>query len=526
MFLNISALILFFGLFFSPLVAQSNDANQIESITGEIALCSDVDVCVNIPLIKNQGSAYLTNGFHATLVVQHIDATNVVLRREDHDGPSAGFIGDYTGTRTGNWLEGTVVFNWPGHPNPPLKGTWRALLLPPVAVAKDDKEYLQSLPKATAWKVCMDPGDGACSKNGGLNGVWVLDGGRGHSRFLVQPVATNFLIVDRFDETAVELRSMDMYGNFTGLSGQFIGTRQGNSMQGTLKFLWPGHPESPHTGKWSATALPLNCKGQPNLNIANAKIFAQVASMVADAPGDAQCTLIAAKQGDAQAQEHSGYLYYMGIGVAKDVSQTLYWLTKSADQNYPSAMLELAILYEKGEGVPKDLLAANYLKNSGLSITRAANPQFKGGVGPPGLAVLGNLLGYVASGQAAADTSLADTIQHQHEVLRHIAAGMSRVDAEQLLFDKEEKEAGKPRTDECTLPKDTSSGSGYTIEERRTNQNAQDAKAASARNEYDRCVEDAKAVWVDAHNRRVDYMQCVIDNVDSNVIETKCKYRP
>jgi len=215
MFFNIPAALLSSGLLFSPLVAQSSNQPLTVSITGEIALCSDVDVCVNIPLVENQGSAYLPNGFHARLVAKHIDATSVVLRREDHDGPSAGFIGDYTGTRTGNWLEGTVVFNWPGHSAAPLKGTWRALLLPPVAVAQDDKEYLHSLSKATAWKVCMDPGDGACSKKGGLNGVWVLDGERGHSRFLVQPVATNFLVVDRFDETAVELRSMDMYGSFT-----------------------------------------------------------------------------------------------------------------------------------------------------------------------------------------------------------------------------------------------------------------------------------------------------------------------
>jgi hypothetical protein len=56
-----------------------------------------------------------------------------------------------------------------------------------------------------------------------------------------------------------------MYGDFAGLSGQFIGERRGGSMQGTLRFLWPGHPESPHTGNWFATALPLNCKGQQNL---------------------------------------------------------------------------------------------------------------------------------------------------------------------------------------------------------------------------------------------------------------------
>jgi hypothetical protein len=250
--------------------------------------------------------------------------------------------------------------------------------------------------------------------------------------------------------------------------------------------------------------------------------------MVADAPGDAQCTLIAAKQGDAQAQEHAGFLYYKGIGVAKDVSQTLHWLTKSADQNYTPAMLELATLYEKGEGVPKDLLAANYLKNQALLLSKAANalPYLKGGPGSGGaLSIFGNLLGYAVSGQAATDNSLANTVVHQRAVLDLMAKDMSRVNAEQKLFDEEERDASNARGNNCTLPQYTST-LGSDPEQRRTHAGEDQERYQKAKNEYDRCVEDARAVWLEAHNRRVDYMQCVIDNVDSNGIETKCKYRP
>jgi hypothetical protein len=251
---------------------------------------------------------------------------------------------------------------------------------------------------------------------------------------------------------------------------------------------------------------------------ADAKILAQIASMVADAPGDAQCTLIAAKQGDAEAERQTGERYYAGNGVAKDAVQAVFWFKKSVDQKDTTGMLELASMYEKGEGVPKDLLTANYLRNSATFIARAKNPQFKGGVGSPGLAALGNLLGYAESGQAASDDTLEATVDHQKAVLDLIAGGRSRVDAEQLLFDEEEKE-DRPRTDECTAPE-------YSPKQYGESDDQQRARNAHGQYEYDSCVQEAKTAWKDKHNQRVDYMQCVIDNVDSNVIETKCKYHP
>ena len=62
----------------------------------------------------------------------------------------------------------------------------------------------------------------------------------------------------------------------------------------------------------------------------------------------------AAELGDARAQYQTGYMYLNGKGTAKDYSKTIYWLEKSAAQNFVSAFNTLGICYYNGYGVAKD----------------------------------------------------------------------------------------------------------------------------------------------------------------------------
>ena len=62
----------------------------------------------------------------------------------------------------------------------------------------------------------------------------------------------------------------------------------------------------------------------------------------------------AAELGDARAQYQTGYMYLNGKGTAKDYSKTIYWLEKSAAQNFVSAFNTLGICYHNGYGVAKD----------------------------------------------------------------------------------------------------------------------------------------------------------------------------
>lgn len=51
-----------------------------------------------------------------------------------------------------------------------------------------------------------------------------------------------------------------------------------------------------------------------------------------------------ARQGDAEAQYAVGYLYYNGLGVAKDFNSAVSWFNKAADQGNAKAKKALAMM--------------------------------------------------------------------------------------------------------------------------------------------------------------------------------------
>lgn len=67
-----------------------------------------------------------------------------------------------------------------------------------------------------------------------------------------------------------------------------------------------------------------------------------------------------AQQGDALAQFDLGDCYYYGDGVAKDLSQAVYWYREAAEQGLVVAEFNLGSCYEFGNGVSKDLNQAAF----------------------------------------------------------------------------------------------------------------------------------------------------------------------
>ena len=68
----------------------------------------------------------------------------------------------------------------------------------------------------------------------------------------------------------------------------------------------------------------------------------------------------AADQGQMDAQNNLGVLYYYGLGVTQDYSQAVYWYRKAADQGQIDAQAGLGFLYYYGEGVTQDYSQAVY----------------------------------------------------------------------------------------------------------------------------------------------------------------------
>jgi TPR repeat protein len=62
-----------------------------------------------------------------------------------------------------------------------------------------------------------------------------------------------------------------------------------------------------------------------------------------------------AEQGNAQAQNGLGAMYYHGYGVAQDFKEVVKWYRLAAAQGNLDAQLNLGSMYYEGEGVAEDL---------------------------------------------------------------------------------------------------------------------------------------------------------------------------
>jgi TPR repeat protein len=65
-----------------------------------------------------------------------------------------------------------------------------------------------------------------------------------------------------------------------------------------------------------------------------------------------------AVQGDARAQYNLALMYDKGEGVKQDLMQAKLWYDKAAAQGFAPAQYNLALMYYKGEGVKQDLTRA------------------------------------------------------------------------------------------------------------------------------------------------------------------------
>lgn len=95
---------------------------------------------------------------------------------------------------------------------------------------------------------------------------------------------------------------------------------------------------------------------------------------------------MAAKQGNARAQNNMGRLYTVGHGVNKDDKEAAAWFRKAAEQGFAKAQNNLSVMYSTGRGVPKDPVeASNWCKKAAENSdpTAMANlaERYKMGVG-------------------------------------------------------------------------------------------------------------------------------------------------
>jgi TPR repeat protein len=84
----------------------------------------------------------------------------------------------------------------------------------------------------------------------------------------------------------------------------------------------------------------------------------------------ARLTRLAAEQGFPPAEYDLALLYFTGRGVPKDIGESAKWLEKAANSGIAPAQNNLGLLYAVGQGVPKDL------KSSAAWFRKAADQGF------------------------------------------------------------------------------------------------------------------------------------------------------
>ncbi len=68
--------------------------------------------------------------------------------------------------------------------------------------------------------------------------------------------------------------------------------------------------------------------------------------------------LLAAGQGNAEAQSALGDMYHSGRGVPRNYDEAATWYRRAAEQGVATAQNNLAVMYDKGDGVPQDYAKA------------------------------------------------------------------------------------------------------------------------------------------------------------------------
>ena len=196
------------------------------------------DSCATWTFHGTQGIGRWLTGPVGNLTIEKFDAHSVSIRRVDTAGPGLGINALYSGTLKGDHIEGTYTWTWPGHGQASSGTTdW-------IATVRWKKEG-SALPTPSSMAMCEGAADGC--------GTWSFQGKLGEGRWTIGTVGN--LTIDYFEADSVSIRRVDVTGAWKGLVALYTGTLKGDRIEGTMTWLWPGHP-APYligTTDWYAT---------------------------------------------------------------------------------------------------------------------------------------------------------------------------------------------------------------------------------------------------------------------------------
>ncbi|MGA3091646.1 MAG: tetratricopeptide repeat protein [Terriglobales bacterium] len=490
-----------------------------------IAMCEDSDGCSDWGFKGNQGIGLWADGANADLTITHLDANSIRIHRVDSKGTGAGITADYTGAISNYWIEGDVTASWPGHQQGVTHTKWHGMIFPSQAETQNSaKAYEASVSHATAWTICQDFGDRCSVDKPPIDTLWVLAGRNGTMRLLPDTSAQIFLYVNDLPDHQILVRRFDKTGIVQAATILYSGVWQNGRLKGTFTAMWPGHMNSPMSGKW--VALPASTHCLTDYDIQTAEWTGIMANMREDKSASLVCYQIAANKGDGDAQTMVGMYYYAGWGTTIDYKKSFYWLKQAAEQDNPDALTALSVYFQQGKAAAVNLLLAHYFadraefhKREASLFQTVVNGSGKGKMAA--LDMLGNIAASLIFGEQDKTQQLAARIGHEEAVLAHMDDGMSRVESEERVYNDDRMQGAKDALtngDPCSM--DRNSSYAPTLE----NQQNRYREMQAHERAYTRCEAGAQAREAAYAAAAADYLKCVHNYVDSNAVEQHCKY--
>ena len=276
------------------------------------------------------------NGAVARMTIERFDLSGVAITRVDSDGPLAGVTARYQGKLFGEQMSGTATFAGGGDA---FASRWIASFNLPT------HENLPP-PSMDAAPVALLECEGES-----ICGSWNLNGQNGEAYWANRASAQ--LTVERFDAGGVVIHRTDRAGTLSaGLTAIYQGRLNGEFLEGTATWSWPGHVPASQTGPWLAAFSSAEFSSPANrglMSVDEALLRARLAAKSRDYPvalnwfgkagalGDARAgekAVSALKQakGDSLAESHLSMMYDNGWLVEADEDQAKFWQLKAQER--------------------------------------------------------------------------------------------------------------------------------------------------------------------------------------------------
>ena len=286
--------------------------------------------------------------------IDSFDGHTLVVRRTSYAGGRIGAgqvdgTAVYTGQITGTHIIGTATYHPTG--KSVSEGPWCGEIEDPRVLMPETLAAKQS-------PIGVPPQILECELNQRCDGLWSFGGSSGKAVWPRNPDVLADLTVESFSPDKIVIRRNDTAPN--PLSAVYTGRLDGNRISGTVV----AHAgDKSATYNWTAIVPATSCVRTDGLkpDTQEAMDVGSIALRFNLLPAALDCYLIAARNGDARAQNAVAVLYYQGTSpIKRDYAQAFYWVGKSAAQGNYFAEQGLANMYKEGKGTEADPVKAQY----------------------------------------------------------------------------------------------------------------------------------------------------------------------